>query len=84
MTISPDWQRALVEQLDKDQPQWYIDWADQQALQQFARRVSEFPQDLSDATRALKWSTFNRMALRILNCAISQKIVALPQKEPTK
>jgi hypothetical protein len=83
MTIRLDWQAQLVEQLDQDQPQWYIDWADQQALQQFARTVAESPTDLPSATRALKWSTLHRMAHRILNCAISQKIVSVSQ-EPAK
>lgn len=79
-----DWQRRLVEQLDKDQPQWYIDWADQQSLQQFVRRVSEFPQDIQDATRSLKWQTIHKMAHRILNCALSQNIVQQPEKETAK
>ena len=84
MTLVSDWQQRLIEQLDRDQPQWYIDWADQQALQQFARSVSEFPQDFASATRSLKWSTIHRMALRVISCAIAQKIVVVPDKETTR
>ena len=74
-----NWQDKLISQLDQDQPTWFIDWAEQQALQSFARRVKDFPQDMNDAIRALKNSTIQKMGHRIINCALAQNIVKMPE-----
>jgi hypothetical protein len=77
-----DWTERLMDQLDQDQSSWYIDWASQQSLQQFARSVVEESDPVSRhaAIRALKRTTINQMAHRILNCAISQRIVSVPEE----
>ena len=59
-----NWQEKLMKQLDVDQPNWEIDWADQQDL----RDHSRFHFQLRDRVA-------NRLFHRIINSAISAGIV---------
>lgn len=72
----PDWFEKLTAQLDKDQPFWYVKWASQQALQQFAIRVISYPQDIKDATESLRDSGNLSRMHRIINAGLGAGIIS--------
>jgi len=71
-------------QLDKDQPNWYIDWAIGSELEQYARDTVQAKTRMGaevmivEATRRLKNRVASRLFHRILNASLSAGVIAEP------
>jgi hypothetical protein len=68
------WMDVLKERLDKDQPHWYINWADQRELQSYAFEMKA-GENSEWAVKQLRASVANRLFHRILNAAEAAGIV---------
>lgn len=65
----------LMTQLDKDQPRWFIDWANERELRDVALSVDTgMPADRSMSK--LRAAVGNRMLHRVVNAALGSGIVS--------
>lgn len=79
----------IAEALDRAQPGWEIEWADQRDLQEYARACLQARQSAHESVRIgapvtalerLRTAVGNRIFHRVLNAALEAGIVAMPEK----
>jgi hypothetical protein len=73
--IMANWTDKLSEQLDKDQPNWFIAWADQRDLVDSLTYAKTFNKPVENQTKFLKERVSNRLFYRIMNSAITAGLV---------
>ena len=65
---------TIIDQLDKDQPHWFIDWATGGELSDFAYNAAK--RDVEYAQQRLKIQIAQRVFHRLLNAALVVGVVA--------